>query len=719
MNIRRLCLLLPLTFLALTTACGADAPPNQPPTLTLDVGAEETYVVGEDVIQIQATAKDPEGGRVSFEVVNRPERATFQTFANSALFSWDPISSDATEGDPLRLIFVAKDAQGGRTERVVNLTILPGNGTPKFLTASSKLYDPSSDQPLTFDVKVRDDDSQQITLSMPADTAPAGAQFAQDGPKSGTFSWNPTVEQRSQRVHAATFVADDGQSDPVSLKVTIIFQGSGGGGGGTDPGQAQTCDADQPITHTPLGPQRTLDDYEIVAHFSDAAAAKYDKAYLFWTTGDAMNEDVQFDSAEMKIDGTKLHAGIPNLLLSAGESKTVYYAICANDEDAPQDAQDAFVCSPDGFYYSFNAYSPDDTSCVDDTAAGADFASADDIPDQSWGAYRTCDGSPDVHKITVDAGETVEVYGVYSLGQDISFKVYDDAQKQRDLVTTSDCYGIAYIPLDAPATGQKTWYVEVDGADTPYQLTAIRSQQGGGQCGDEQYEPNDTAGQGTLIFDNPAHLSGLSICTADDVDIYAFDALAGDTLQADVLFTHADGDLDAALYAPSQSNSVTVDDYGVAQALSSDDNEEIVHTAAESGIYYLLVFTEDTPNVYDLDITKTCGDSDALGADNHDQSSAALVTPTDYSDLKQCAGQADWYQRTGFAGKTVLVEVSNVRGARASDVDLSVYDSGGKIKSAVVDGDRLELDFTPDAQGQYYYKVSGPSDFMYDMTLLD
>ncbi|QDG51504.1 hypothetical protein FIV42_12335 [Persicimonas caeni] len=721
MRTRRLSLLLALFVALLATfsaSCGADAPPNEAPSLTLSVGSEETYVVGEDVVQIQVTAKDPEGGNVSFDVINRPSRAEFQTFASSALFSWDPITSDVTEDEPLRLIFVATDSQGASTERVVNLTIHAGNGTPRFLTASSKLYDPNSNKPLEFEVEVRDDDSRDVDLQMPADKAPAGASFEQTGPKIGTFTWSPSVQQRDKRVHSVTFVADDRQTEPVTLKVSIILQNGGGGGGTTDPDPVGSCEGEQPIAHDPLGAQRTIEDYEVEATFSSTAAAKYDLAYLFWSTDDVMNQEVEWGSTEMKIDGTELRGAIPNLLLPAGESQTVYYSICAMDEDAAEDAEDAFICAPGGSYFTFNAYSPDETACLDD-AAGASFGSATPIPDDVWAEQTVCSGTADFHQFTVEAGEIVDLYVTYSLGQDVDVKLYDDAEKQRDLVEFSECYGVAYIPLEAPESGQKTWFVEVTGADAPYQITAWRQQGGGGTCGDEANEPNDTAADATLVFDEIALFEGAAICTEDDVDIYAFDVLAGDTVDALLEFIHADGDLDMTLYAPSQSDNVSMDSFGVADAWSTNDDEELSHVAQESGIYHLLVMSSDTPNTYDLTISKTCGDDDTFGTSNHSQSSPALITPGTYSDLKMCAGQPDWYERTGFADQVVLAEVVVQQGARVSDVEFSVWDANGLIDSATVNGDRLELEFTPTTQAQYFYKVSGPSSMIYELTYLD
>jgi hypothetical protein len=85
-----------------------------------------------------------------------------------------------------------------------------------------------------------------------------------------------------------------------------------------------------------------------------------------------------------------------------------------------------------------------------------------------------------------------------------------------------------------------------------------------------------------------------------------------------------------------------------------------------------------------------------------------------------CGGSQDWYERTGFADNPVLAELLVQQGARASDVDFSVHDSGGAlVETATLDGDRLELDFTPTTQGQYFYKVSGPKDMVYELTLID
>ena len=397
-------MLLLLAVLTTAVGCPSSDPDNLPPELTLDVRSEETYVVGEDVVRIQANATDPEGESITWEVVNLPERAELQTFSNSALVTWDPIASDVTQNDPLRLIFAATDASGQRTERVVNLTILAGNGVPRFLSSASYLYDAEGDGLISFDVEVRDDDSTDLQLSMRSDTAPAGARFelleqTGSGIHRGEFQWEPTLQQRNTRIHSVTFVADDGENDPVTQKVTLIFQTDTGGGGG-DPDPTEECGAGQPIEHEPLGAQRTLDPYRIEATFKSGEADTWDVAYLFWARDNPFAESTELESSEMKIDGEQLKAVLPNPALPSGQAETIYYSICLGDSDAPEDSEDRFVCVPSSTYWSFHAYSPDDTQCIDDSAGG-NFDSAEQISAESWGFYRGCKGLPDVHEVTV------------------------------------------------------------------------------------------------------------------------------------------------------------------------------------------------------------------------------------------------------------------------------------------------------------------------------
>lgn len=464
---------------------------NQAPVLTLDIGTQAEFVVG-DLIQIRANADDADGDPLTFSVEGLPERATLQTFPNSALMNWDPIASDVTTSEGRKLVFVVKDTRGGRAERVVNLRILAGNGTPVFESPSSKLFNARSGQTLVFEIKVRDDDSNEVHLSMPADTAPEGATFEQTDQKVGTFSWAPSDAQLAQRVHSATFVAEDNQGAPVQQKVTFILQSAPGDNPGDDPNPptpGASCDVEQVITHAAPGAQRTVDDYELEAYLSPAGAQKYDTGFVFWSTVNPMQYEVDMESVEMKVGQGLMRAGIPNLLLAAGESETIYYSICALDSTVDINEEGAFICSPASIYYSFVAYSPDSNFCADDDTSGTTFSSATEVSALYWEDHRTCADAPDFHKVSVSAGELAEVFVAYSLTgspgspaltHPMDVAVYDqDMNLIEEAALRTECSGLNYILLEAGASAT-TWYIKVTpraGAQMPYQITAFHSEE--------------------------------------------------------------------------------------------------------------------------------------------------------------------------------------------------------------------------------------------------
>ncbi len=100
---------------------------------------------------------------------------------------------------------------------------------------------------------------------------------------------------------------------------------------------------------------------------------------------------------------------------------------------------------------------------------------------------------------------------------------------------------------------------------------------GGGGCTDG-FEPNGDSSVATSISEG--NYQSLEIC-ANDTDWFAIDASSGQSINVSVEFSHATGDLDMTLYDSSVSQ--------VANAQSTDDNEEISVEAGASGTYYLKV----------------------------------------------------------------------------------------------------------------------------------
>ncbi|MFU8802674.1 MAG: hypothetical protein ACNA8W_02595, partial [Bradymonadaceae bacterium] len=587
------------------------------------------------------------------------------------------------------------------------------------LNSTSELYDPASNAPLEIHVRVRDDDSNQVTLTMPRAMAPEGASFESTGTHEGQFTWMPSPAQITRRVHTAMFIADDGDNAPVEHRVTIIIQQKDTTGP-VSPGQEDSCAAEELIDHTPLGAQRTAAGYPLEVSLKGPSAGRYDEVYGYWTLDDPLNGSGQrWEAVEMALDGSIYKGAIPNLLLPAGESKPVYYQLCAYDFDGADDDEAAIVCGPSSVVYSFIAYSPDHDGCIDDPQRSNDRLLASHISREAWTHHRLCKDEPDFHSIKVEPGESVTLVVLFPFGQTANFALIDEHEANQDLFVSS-CAGFALADVEVDEGGSpKTYYIQAGGHDVAYQITAYSSGTGGnGTCPGQHLEPNNTPSQATLIVDDSATFENIGICSAEDLDIYAMELVRGDILSASLYFTHAQGDLEMVLYAPSQQADVTQMGTGVALGLSTTDDESIDYTAVESGFYFLSVFTADNPNVYDLEIDAPCRDADPY-AGNHTQAQAALVSLDSHENLKLCPGQADWFRRQGFAGTDLVVEVDVEYGGQASDVTLELYnESGQRVAAGSVFGDFVDLEYAPTQNAPYFIKVQTNRKMLYTLTVL-
>jgi hypothetical protein len=699
---------------------------NRPPDLTLDVGSSETYVVGEDIIQIRPSATDPEGDPLEFEVANKPERAEFIIYDRRAYFRWDPIASDVTMEEPRRLTFIVRDNQGNRTDKVVRLTIKPGNGQPSFRrTPGSVSYNINSDNPVEFEVEVRDDNSNELDLSMPAAEAPEGAEFTTSGPKTGQFSWEPTPIQKETRVHSVTFVADDGDNPPVEHTVKILFKNQRPEVGPGDPqNYQQNCEAELPIDHDAVGAQHTLEDYRVTGSFSESAADKFDVAGILWTTEDAFNKgaDISFNAEEMSIDGRNMSGTIPNLQLASGESESVHYQICAIDNDAPSDAPDAYVCSPSGsgLYHSFVAYSPDDTACVDDSKQIGGWEDPADISADKWRHFRLCSGSSDLHRFTVESGTVGYAFFTFPVGQPIDFQVFDADQNpiDGDALQVSSCAGLARVAFEREASQEDaTYYVQVTGNDIPYQTRyTARTPNQQQQCEADAEEPNDARDEATLLLEEKT-LSDLSICE-DDTDVFLLELYEGDIFDTKLNYEPARTDLQAKLIGPG--DTISRETEGLARHLPNDTGETLIHKADKTGEYHLMVYSESPPADYDLEFSTTCQDEDQF-AGNHSRQNAAETDPGTYRDLKLCGDKADWYRVSATEGRLLGANVTVERGPSPEDLTVEAYDSQGNRldgETRVVDNSK-QFGFTPSSDGTRYFRVVAPSRTDYSVELAE
>jgi hypothetical protein len=217
--------------------------------------------------------------------------------------------------------------------------------------------------------------------------------------------------------------------------------------------------------------------------------------------------------------------------------------------------------------------------------------------------------------------------------------------------------------------------------------------------GDDNYEENDTLATAW----HPGYsweqtwlegIDGLGV-QADD-DWYRIDVGPSgfEHVQVDVLFTHADGDINVCLFNGS----------GVQLACSDDviDNEFIDHVVPGPGTYYIRVFGQDAGNTYNLRWNNIQGDDNYEG---NDTLATAYYPGINWEQvwLSGIGGlgiQADddWYR------------INVTPGFEHVQVDVRFTDADGDINVCLVNGSGVELACSTSATDNEFidYEVPGP-----------
>lgn len=701
---------------------GADGA-NDPPELSLDVPKTAQYVAPGDVIEVNMTARDPDGDKIKFRVVNKPKRATLKRLSKtSAKFRWDPLADAVTDqGEPKRLIFVAQDPHGARGEKVHFAHIVASNGRPRFVNQSTYIHDPSSTETISLKIEVSDDDSTEVDISMPRESAPQGATFQKNEPKAGQFRWKPTSKQIQDRMHVVEFVADDGETKPVRFEMTIVLSS---GGSGQALGQAQGGCDDQPgIEHEPLSAQFGIEDYPIEAKLTQKAKNTFENFFVLWAQKNPLSfPDIRFSSNQLEVKDSRLKGVINSPVLSDGESKVFYYTLCGMDEDAPSGDPNRVKCVPSTMYHSFIAYGATEPTCIDDRRAKHDFEGAKALPENRYGSYRLCEGKQDVHKVRVTPKKQVDLYVMYPDPNSVRAGLFDGQKNEISGLEKAGCgAGLLHkkiAGLDAP----KDFYLALEGQNVPYQVIVLTRQKADSGCLKDGWEPNNEPSKATQVKGSASY-TDLSICPKSDLDIFQWGMIEGDSVTVDLSSkSDSKNSVSATLFAPSQANRVGPSGQGVASESTVAGSSPIDHRATESGRYALAVYSEEGAAKYGLSVDKACTDGDQFSPGNHSRSAAALVSmDREYGQLKHCSGRPDWYQHTGFSGTEVTAELTLESGGVSTEgIRFSVFDEQGELIKQASPGQnrRLDLSFTPSSTQQFYYKVSADADIQYSLYIL-
>ncbi len=228
------------------------------------------------------------------------------------------------------------------------------------------------------------------------------------------------------------------------------------------------------------------------------------------------------------------------------------------------------------------------------------------------------------------------------------------------------------LPPSAPL-GLDVWFQALQfQAGTPYSSDVVQVEVGA-TCAEDAFEDNDT-----LATSTPA-ITGLlpnqRSCDGDD-DWYRISVAAGERLEVDTFFQHAQGDLDLRITDAAGT--------WLANAASLTDNERAVYTSPTAQTLYIqVVMTNDlggsVGNDYNLQIAKVPGAGTCLPdafEPNDTAGTAAPVTTSLYSSLTACSRvQDDYYEITVPSGMTLDVRIFFTHAE--GDMDLFLYDSSG------------------------------------------
>lgn len=213
-------------------------------------------------------------------------------------------------------------------------------------------------------------------------------------------------------------------------------------------------------------------------------------------------------------------------------------------------------------------------------------------------------------------------------------------------------------------------------------------------CSDDGLEPNDTSATAREITFPSFDQSGLMSC-GDDSDWYGIYLTAKTRINVNVYYTHAGGNVDVALYAPTGEL--------LALATSGNDDEGISQLAPATGMYALHIYTTAPPdgykgNPYRLTLDGCLEDT----FENNDSMAFPRGIPLPYDEsLRSCPDDNDWFSFNAPVGAKLEInaEYTYING----DVDIYLRDAAGTVVaySVNVEQDNEHISYTSAGGGKY------------------
>ena len=141
---------------------------------------------------------------------------------------------------------------------------------------------------------------------------------------------------------------------------------------------------------------------------------------------------------------------------------------------------------------------------------------------------------------------------------------------------------------------------------------------------------------------------------------------AGESLDVDLAFTHARGDIDTRMLNPAGTE--------VARSAGTTDSETMRHTAATAGRYTVAVFGyQGAANTVTLRAT-VGGQADDVCADDGNDALEDATTLTQQQEGRVCDGDTDWFRVDRQGAWTLRLTFEHAQG----DLDLRAFDTNGR-----------------------------------------
>jgi hypothetical protein len=317
-------------------------------------------------------------------------------------------------------------------------------------------------------------------------------------------------------------------------------------------------------------------------------------------------------------------------------------------------------------------------TCIDDTFEDNDsITTAAPVGEGSFAGLRSCASDADFYAIALSTGDEITVDVVFAHAEgDIDLALLDasgavvatsesstDDEQVSYVVPTAAVFSIrVHLRADAGS---------IDGNDYDLMVSVIPEPT---TCPDDDFEENDSFGDPAPV--STGTITDLRTCDGDE-DFYSIPLSTGDDITVDVVFAHAEGDIDLALLAPSGAV--------VAASASGDDDEQVVYTTPAAGVFLVRVsLAADTGsnegNDYELDISiqpapTTCGD-DGL-EENDSVGDPAPLTVGTTAGLRVCLLDDDYYSIPLSADDIITLDVAFAHAE--GDVQIALLDPGGLV----------------------------------------